>query len=194
MTCQTLNCIMWSWVTHIAEEVLLCIPGCWLFARYLLGDAQYDEEMTAQEQRKSKEGKDTSIAGRERGRKTRLERIEGRVRGPSDRLFSQSQGKILWLLWEKNNSFWGTKGRWGCLVGRLYLHPLLWWGPSWVLLSWSWSSCVQLPWEVLRHCHQIHSHPPAGMVHKGGNPWICWLFGTFHCVVIVFMFASPTCL
>lgn len=98
--------------------------------------------------------------------------------GKSERLqwqaFFQATGKFSGSCEKEKRSM----GRWGYLAVGLYFHPLLG-----MMLSWFWSSCVQLLREELRHSHHICLNISAGRVRKWGKPANLLVICTFHSVL-----------
>lgn len=143
-------------------------------------ELQHNGETTASEQRKRKEGEDTSR--RENWGKSEWPQLKA--------FFPEPQENSMALMWKKKKKV-GSVGAWADevikLLGCISIH-------GWeevllgVMLARCWSSCVQLLNEALRDCHHVHSHISAGRIGKGGkstDPLVVLYFS--HCAIIVYL-------
>lgn len=173
--------VIYSWITHIAKErASMCSRELAFYTVSFGGGPAWwgDDSMRTMEEEGGQRYQQTWEGGGERKKNETREN-----QGKSERLqwqaFFQATGKFSGSDEKEKRSM----GRWRYLAVGLYFHLLLG-----MLLSWSWSSCVQLLREVLRHSHHIRLHISAGRVRKGGkltNLLVILYFS--QCVVIVYM-------
>lgn len=194
----SLNVVIYSWVNHIAKEMLPCIPGSWSFTRCFLqgtpvrwGD---DSIRTVEEEGRQRH----SRPGSRWGKKEKWDWREnwGKTEKPQWKaFFSRATGKFNGSHVKERKEKAGSVGAWadevikllGCISIRGWEEVLLG-----VMLARCWTSCVQLLNEALRHCQHVCSHISAGRVRKGGkftDPLVVLYFS--HGAIIVYL---PTCL
>lgn len=133
----SLNVVIYSWVNHIAKEMLPCIPGSWSFTRCFLqgtpvrwGD---DSIRTVEEEGRQRH----SRPGSRWGKKEKWDWREnwGKTEKPQWKaFFFQSHRKIQWLSCERKkrkSRLCGSMSRWGYQAVGLYFYPWLGRGAPW---------------------------------------------------------------